>query len=478
MTQTILVVDDDPNQQRITQHIIGEKLQYNVIIAEGGKQAIDILQSDQVNSIHLVLLDMAMPEVSGLDVLHAVKSLKNIPPIIIRTAYDDVELAVDAMKAGAVDFIKKQDSLERLQNCIQNALKINELNDELLRLKRSIGGEVTFSDIIGESQVIEQTITLGKKAADSSIPVFIGGESGVGKELLARAIHNASDRAAQPFIAVNCGAIPENLVESILFGHEKGAFTGAVARSIGKFREADGGTLFLDEVGELSSNIQVKLLRALQDGEIEAVGGKKPIKVKIRIISATNKDLTANVESSAFREDLYYRLHVFPITVPPLRKRIDDLKPMVEYFIKRFSAAEEKEISSITDEAMWLLSQYSWPGNIRELKNMIFRAVVLCDTDTLDINHFPHISTKLNIKRASDTLGIQDNFAMDETLISAVGTSGHFRPLGEVEGEVIKSAFKFYRGHMTEIARRLGIGRSTLYRKLQELGLQNTSSSE
>lgn len=472
MTHTILVIDDDPNQCRIAEHVLGEKMQYNVITITGGRAAIDLLTSNKAETIDLVLLDMAMPEVNGMDVLNALKPLKHIPPIVVRTAHDDVDIAVDAMKAGAVDFIKKQDGIQRLQSCVENALRIHELNDELLRLKRSIGSEVMFSDIIGESAAIRHTIALGKRAADSNIPVFIDGESGVGKELLARAIHNSSDRAAKPFIAVNCGAIPENLVESILFGHEKGSFTGAVAKSIGKFREADGGTLFLDEVGELSANIQVKLLRALQEGEIEAVGAKKSVKIDIRIISATNKDLSATVANDQFREDLYYRLHVFPITVPPLRNRSEDIQVMVEYFIKRFAAAEEKPEPHIADDVMQLLVRYTWPGNIRELKNAIFRAVVLCDGEILELEHFPQIVGRINTALSESKHGGKSGFPMDESLISAIGTSGHFRSLGEVEGEVIRSAFKFYRGHMTEIARRLGIGRSTLYRKLHELGLQ------
>lgn len=477
MAQTILIVDDDPSQCRIAEHVLGEKMQYNILTAPGGRAAIDILASEQVTNIDLVLLDMAMPEVNGMDVLKALKPLKHIPPIIVRTAHDDIDLAVEAMKAGAIDFIKKQDGIQRLQSCVENALKIHELNDELLRLKRSIGSEVMFSDIIGESAAIQQTIALGKKSADSDIPVFIDGESGVGKELLARAIHNTSDRAAQPFIAVNCGAIPENLVESILFGHEKGAFTGAVGKSIGKFREADGGTLFLDEIGELSANIQVKLLRALQEGEIEAVGAKRPVKVDIRIISATNKDLSAKVSNGSFREDLYYRLHVFPITVPPLRNRPEDIKPIVEYFVKRFAAAEDKEILRVNDSAMQVLMQYSWPGNIRELKNMIFRAVVLCDSGELGIEHFPQMANRMNATQGFQGAGGGSPFVLDENLISAIGSSGHFRPLGELEGEVIRHALKFYRGHMTEIAKRLGIGRSTLYRKLHELGLQQDTNT-
>lgn len=470
MTYTILIVDDDPNQQCIAQHILGEKLHYEVLIAKDGKEAIDILTSEVRFRIHLVLLDMSMPGISGMEVLHRLKSIKNVPPIIVRTAHDDVDLAVEAMKSGAIDFIKKQDGIQRLQTCIENALRLHALNDELQRLKRSIGSQVTFSDIIGSSPAIIRTIELGKKASHSTIPVFIGGESGVGKELLAQAIHNTSDRSSQPFVAVNCGAIPENLVESILFGHEKGAFTGAVAKSIGKFREADGGTLFLDEVGELRSHIQVKLLRALQESEVESVGGKRPVKVNIRIISATNQDISAAVAQGTFREDLYYRLNVFPIHVPPLRERVDDVLPMVEYYYQRFASSESKEIHGVTPAAKNLLQHYSWPGNVRELKNMVYRAVVLCEDDVLDVPDFPHIMHKAPALPVQN-LPLSGTLNPTEIIVNALSDSGHFRPLNELEGDIIKSALHFYKGHMSEIARRLGIGRSTLYRKLSELGM-------
>ena len=472
MTYTILIVDDDPNQQRIAEHIIGEKLGYETVVVDNGQKAIDILTSERRLHLHLVLLDMAMPEVSGLDVLHRVKSIKNVPPIIVRTAHDDVDIAVEAMKAGAIDFVKKQDGIQRLQACIQNALRLNELSDELQRLKRSIGSQVAFSDIIGNSPNFQKTIELGKKVSHSNIPVFIEGESGVGKELLAHAIHNNSDRTDKPFVAVNCGAIPENLVESILFGHEKGAFTGAIAKNIGKFREADGGTLFLDEVGELSPHIQVKLLRALQENEVESVGGKKPVKIDIRIISATNQDITAAVEKGEFREDLYYRLHVFPIHIPPLRERGEDICPMVEYYCKRFAVSEGKRITGVTEKAKELLKSYHWPGNVRELKNMVFRAVVLCEDEMLDVIDFPQIVKK---SLPGDSLHHARVLNPNDVIVHALSDSGHFRSLNEVEGDIIKSALHFYKGHMSEIARRLGIGRSTLYRKLSELGVDAPS---
>jgi len=317
------------------------------------------------------------------------------------------------------------------------------------------------------SASIEEVKILGKKAAASNIPVLVEGENGCGKELLARSIHYSSDRASKPFIAVNCGAIPDNLVESILFGHEKGAFTGAIYKTYGKFREADGGTIFLDEVGELAPEIQVKLLRVLQDGEIDPVGSVKPIKVNVRVISATNKNLASEVKKSTFREDLYYRLNVFPIRVPALREREGDLPLMIEHFTKLFVKSEHKNIKGVTVLAQEMLCKYKWPGNIRQLKNTIFRAIVLCDRDMLDIGDFPSFKDEQNTDEGNTLL-------IGEASASAVylqNADSHFKKLSEIEKHVIESALRHYNGRMSEVARRLGIGRSTLYRKLEAYGV-------
>jgi DNA-binding NtrC family response regulator len=333
----------------------------------------------------------------------------------------------------------------------------------------------------------------------ASIPVLIEGESGVGKELIARAIQGESERAGKPFVTVNCGAIPDNLVESILFGHEKGSFTGAVDRRIGKFQEADGGTLFLDEIGELPLDAQVKLLRALQEGEIDPVGAKRPVKINFRLISATNRDMIQLVKDGKFREDLYYRLHVFPIWVPPLRDRLDDVPELALHFLARFSAEEGKRVSAINDQAMQLLTRYSWPGNVRQLENAVFRAVVLADGPELTVAEFPQIAMHVEgfaaeippapaqvQKQPAYTgpalLGAED--AVPRTVpvlpgegsgtigIPAVTDNGDVRTLVDIEADMIRLALGRYRGHMTEVAKRLGIGRSTLYRKMQEYGLE------
>ena len=283
------------------------------------------------------------------------------------------------MRAGAVDFVVKPTSPERLEVSINSALKIEALQGEIARIKKKAEGTLTFADLIIRGEAMQRVIALGRRAAASNIPVLIEGESGVGKELIARAIQGESERKARPFVTVNCGAIPENLVESILFGHEKGSFTGAVDRRIGKFQEADGGTLFLDEIGELPLDAQVKLLRALQEGEIDPVGAKRPVKVDFRLISATNRDMIQLVKDGKFREDLYYRLNVFPIWVPPLRERLEDVPELAMHFLARFAAEEGRRVTGIPRRRCELLTGYSWPGNVRQLENAMFRAVVLAD---------------------------------------------------------------------------------------------------
>jgi DNA-binding NtrC family response regulator len=328
--------------------------------------------------------------------------------------------------------------------------------------------------------------------------VLIEGESGVGKELIARAIQGVSERAGKPFVVVNCGAIPENLVESILFGHEKGSFTGACDKRMGKFQEADGGTLFLDEIGELPLDAQVKLLRALQEGEIDSVGGKKPIKVDFRLISATNRNMIQLVRDGKFREDLYYRMNVFPIWVPPLRERLADVPELAQHFMARFAAEEGKRISSISEDALRLLKSYPWPGNVRQLENAVFRAVVLADGPELTVAEFPQIAAHVSgfetavpaapapvLNRGTfkgpALLGAEDIIPQTMEIraggesalgIPVVTEAGDIRPLDEIEADMIRLALGRYRGHMTEVAKRLKIGRSTLYRKMQEYGLE------
>ena len=356
---------------------------YEVESAESGAAALARLEPSGGRDIDLLILDLVMPDLDGMAVLGRLREQKCNIPTIVQTAHGSIETVISAMRAGAIDFVVKPVGVERLQVSIKNALRVDALEEEVRRLNRQSSGMLTFKDLASKSPDMERVIRLGERAAKSTIPVLLEGESGVGKEVIARAIQGASDRRGRPFVTVNCGALPENLVESILFGHEKGAFTGASEKHAGKFVEAHTGTLFLDEVGELPPEAQVKLLRALQDGEIDPVGSKRPVKVDIRLISATNQDLIELVKRGTFREDLYYRLNVFPITMPALRSRREDIADLARRFAARFAAEEGKRLRGLSTEALALLATYEWPGNVRQLENAIFRAVVLADGDEL-----------------------------------------------------------------------------------------------
>lgn len=498
MAKRVLIVDDDPAQRRILEETI-RRMGFETKSLSSGESAVELLDGPDRANISLVLLDLVMPGLDGMAVLDRLAGKPCLPPIIVQTAHGSIDTAISAMRAGAVDFVVKPASPERLEVSIRSALKIEALAGEITRIKKRQEGTLTFSDLIIREDAMQRVIALGKRAAGSNIPVLIEGESGVGKELIARAIQGESERAGKPFVTVNCGAIPENLVESILFGHEKGAFTGATDKRIGKFQEADGGTLFLDEVGELPLDAQVKLLRALQEGEIDPVGAKKPIKVNFRLISATNRDMIQLVKDGKFREDLYYRLNVFPIWVAPLKDRLGDVADLAQHFIARFAAEEGKRITGITTEALQLLEAYSWPGNVRQLENAVFRAIVLADGSELTINEFPQIAAHVEgfsvevpaapapvAKQPAYTgpalLGAEDRIPTTMEVrpsdgsaalgIPAVTANGDIRPLDEIEADMIRLALGRYRGHMTEVAKRLKIGRSTLYRKMQEYGLE------
>jgi DNA-binding NtrC family response regulator len=486
MAQTILVVDDDPVQRRLLEAAI-TRAGMNVVTAPGGQPALDLIHGPRGEQIALMLLDLVMPDMGGLDVLAKLRPTNPDLPVIVLTAKGGIDSAVDAMRAGANDFLVKPASPERIGVSIRNQLKIGTLSGEVTRLKKKTENRLSFEDLVAVSGEMKQVFRLGKRAAQSNIPILIEGESGAGKELIARAIQGSSERAGKPFVTVNCGAIPENLIESILFGHEKGSFTGASDKHLGKFQEADGGTLFLDEIGELRLDMQVKLLRALQEGEVDPVGSKRPVKVDVRIISATNRDLAVLSREGAFREDLYYRLNVFPIYVPTLRDRPDDIAPLARHFIGRFAAEENKVVAGLTPEANDLLARFNWPGNVRQLENTIFRAVVLCDGSTLDVCDFPQIAAAMGVDaNVRSAHAPQGNYAPINTgvvergpsqhnspyMISTTDASGHMRKLEELESEIIRLAILRYDGHMSEVARRLVIGRSTLYRKLKELGLE------
>jgi DNA-binding NtrC family response regulator len=499
----VLVVDDDPVQCRLLEGML-QKLGYETLVRDNGDAALALLCASEGARIDCVILDLVMPNLDGLGVLARMRQAMIAVPVIVQTAHGGIDNVVSAMRAGAVDFVVKPVGAERLHVSLRNALNASALEGELARIKHSRSGTLGFADIITKSANMLAVIRMAEKTAASTIPVLVAGESGVGKELIARAIHGSSERRSKPFIAVNCGAMPENLVESILFGHEKGSFTGATERHVGKFVEASGGTLFLDEVGELPHAAQVKLLRAIQEGEVEPVGARKPVKVDVRLISATNRDLIADVKAGRFREDLFYRLHVFPITVPPLRERPTDIPALARHFLARFAAEEGKRIRLITPEALRVLTTFHWPGNIRQLENAVFRAVVLAEADAVGLDEFPQIAAQVGGMVSADAAGqlpaimaeddepalIFTPFADDAAAVDfgpalapgdtlpLLDTEGEVRPLEQVEAELIRYAIAYYRGQMSEVARRLQIGRSTLYRKLEALGLNNGGAED
>jgi DNA-binding NtrC family response regulator len=486
MAASILIVDDDAVARRLVENMV-QKCGYETLVVDSGDAAIALLTAPDAQAIDAIVLDLVMPGLDGLGVLAKIREAGLNVPVIVQTAHGGIDNVVSAMRAGAQDFVVKPVGIERLQVSLRNALNASALKGELQRIRHSREGKLTFADIITRSEAMAAVLKTAQKAAASTIPVLVEGESGVGKELFARAIHGSGERKSKPFVAVNCGAIPDNLVESILFGHEKGAFTGATERHTGKFVEASSGTLFLDEVSELPLAAQVKLLRALQEGAVEAVGGRKPVKVDVRIISATNRKLLDRVKGGQFREDLFYRLHVLPLTIPPLRARREDIPHLLRHFLARFCAEENRSITGISGEAMALLSQLDWPGNIRQLENAVYRAVVMSESDQLGVTDFPQVPSHSPTAPETRHEPLVVESAFHSTVPAMVSGSeipiaplpsagslpmltsaGEMRPLEEMETEIIRFAISHYRGQMSEVARRLKIGRSTLYRKLDE----------
>ncbi|MGC1846418.1 MAG: sigma-54 dependent transcriptional regulator [Pseudolabrys sp.] len=489
MSEVVLIVDDDPVQRRLLETTI-QRYGYQTIVADGGDAAVKLFTRPDTR-IDAVVLDLVMPDLDGLGVLAFLREASLNIPVIVQTAHGGIDNVVSAMRAGATDFVVKPASPERLEVSLRNVLAARALAGELQRLKRRHEGTLTIADVITRSAAMQPVLKAAEKAAASAISVLLEGESGVGKELIARAIHGSGTRRAKPFVAVNGGAMPETLVESILFGHEKGAFTGATERHAGKFVEADGGTLFLDEVGELPPPAQVKLLRSLWEGAVEPVGGRKVVKLDVRIISATNRNLIADVKAGRFREDLFYRLHVFPLSVPPLRTRREDVPDLARHFLTRFAAEEGKRVRGISREALSLLAAANWPGNVRQLENAMFRAVVLAEGEEIGINEFPQIAAQVSSDEASipqlsepspaitaswpdgpaDVVPVR--IATPAHTLPITDSHGDVRPLEEIERDSIRFAISHYRGQMSEVARKLRIGRSTLYRKLEGLGLED-----
>jgi len=489
MSKTVLIVDDDPTQRRLLQAVV-EKSGFSTLQAGDGDAALAMALGAEQDKIHVMLLDLVMPGRNGMDTLIELAKKRPDLPVIVLTGKGSIDAVVKAMKAGARDFVVKPAAPERIIVSIRNALDMKTLVGEVKRLKKTAEGGLCFDDLIGNASSMRSVVAMGERGAKANIPILITGESGVGKEVIARAIQTASERSDKPFITVNCGAISENLVESILFGHEKGSFTGANTKHLGKFQEAHTGTLFLDEVGELPLEMQVKLLRVLQEGEVDSIGSKRTVPVDVRIISATNRDLAEAVKAGTFREDLYYRLNVFPIAVPPLRERREDIPALVEHFVKRFNAQERLNVNGATSETLELLKSHDWKGNVRQLENTIFRAMILSDGDKLQPQDFPQISgltpgISLGLKSEKGAINSltpkerEESASSPDSAVSVLDREGHLRTLEEIERDLIEFAINNYSGHMSEVARRLGIGRSTLYRKVREheLDVDNVRSA-
>lgn len=458
MPITILLAEDDPVQQQMLGLLLEKKMGYRLLHARSGPAALATLEKN--TAIQLVIVDYHMPEMNGLELLDICRQRWPSLPAIMLTGNREIEVAVRAMQAGAQDFLTKPPEPERLKVSIENALKVAALQEEVTRLKRKDGGAFTFDQIIGHDKGLSGVVAVARKAASSDIPVLITGKTGTGKEVLARAIHGESRRTGRAFIAVNCGAIPQNLVESTLFGHEKGSFTGATSSAPGKFREASGGTIFLDEVGELPLEAQVKLLRVLQQKEVSAVGSAKNIPVDVRLLSATNRDLKAEVAAGRFREDLYFRLNVLPIEIPPLDARRSDIPDLIRHFLQKHCTSEGLALKGLSADAEKRLQEQAFPGNIRELENLIHRAVIMSESRSIGLDDIEPLLTG----PATDGMA---GAASGPSAASYILPDGRLKTLDVIEREAIAFAIQRCQNNMTQAAGLLGIAKSTLYRKMQ-----------
>jgi two-component system, NtrC family, response regulator HydG len=451
-TGTVLIVDDDPGH-RVMLRTLLSAWGYELFEADDGETAIRKVH-DQ--AFDVILMDIRMLKVSGLEALSAIKGYNPAIPIVIMTAYSSVETAVEAMKKGAYDYLTKPLDFDELRLTLQRAMDHRHLREENRVLRETLGLHFDPRNIVGASPVMVKLLETVAQVAPSEATVLVTGESGTGKELIAGAIHFNSPRKDGPLVKMNCAAVTESLLESELFGHEKGAFTGAYRRKEGRLRQADGGSLFLDEVSEMSLSMQAKLLRVLQEREINRVGGEEPVRVDVRVIAATNKELSEEIESGKFREDLFYRLNVVDLKVPPLRDRREDIPLLAQHFLTLFSEKNHKRIKGITPQAMDRLLKYGWPGNVRELMNYVERGVVLSRSDYLDVTDLPLTEEFGNSVSESD--------AATERIPSNL-------PLEEVERATILKTLEAAGGNKSETARRLGITRRTLHKKLKKYGV-------
>lgn len=452
MDKLVFIVDDEPAILKLLTFWVKDKWKYKVKSFATGMDLMNNLSENP----DLILLDIMLPDENGIDLLKKIKSINQHLPIIMLSAQGSIQVALESIRLGAFDYLPKPIDTNHLEPAIKNAIKNYDLHRELAQLKETVQREYSFDNIISADGKMQDVFKLVTKVLNNDISVLINGESGTGKELIAKAIHFNGVRKSEPFVIVNCASIPRELMESELFGHEKGSFTGAHQKKIGKFEMANGGTIFLDEIGEMEMSLQAKILRVIQQKEFERVGGTETIKSDVRIISATNRDLKQAVEEKTFREDLYYRLSSFPIMLPPLRDRKGDIIVLIEHFIDKFNNKLGKQIKGTTKKAMRALYEYEWPGNVRELENTMERCLIMCDNNQIDVNDLP------NQIVTSDGL---TNFDFSEKMF---GEDSPVVPFEKLKEEAIKHAIRVTNGNIVEASRKLKIGRATLYRLMEK----------
>jgi DNA-binding NtrC family response regulator len=453
---TILIVEDEAKMRRLLELNLGED-GFTTLSASDAEAGLKLLRE---NTVDLVVTDLKLPGMNGLEFLQAIKRQNASLPVVVMTAFGSVETAVEAMKAGASDYVLKPFSLGEMRMVIRKELDVHKLREENRSLREALGKRYTHPNVVARSAKMQEVLTTVERVAPTNSTVLLGGESGVGKDLIARAIHEKSRRASGPFIKINSTAIPENLLESELFGYEKGAFTGATGSKPGKFELADKGPLFLDEIGDVPPATQVKLLRVLQEREFERLGGTRIVKVDVRLIAATNRDLREALEQGTFREDLYYRLNVVPIDIAPLRQRKEDIPELVNLFISRFAGDSDKAVKSIAPEAMQILVNYHWPGNVRELQNIIERACALAKGSVLEA-----ADIHLDVRPAKTASG-------------ATGFLPEGMTLEHWEDEMIREALRRANGNKSQAARLLGLSRNALRYRLSKIGIADEGEKE
>jgi two-component system response regulator AtoC len=458
VSKLVFIVDDEPAISKLLSYWVKDKWKYQTNVFSNGEDVLKNLHQKP----DLILLDIMLPGLDGLEALKRIKQHDENLPVIILSAQGSIEVAVEALRYGAFDYFPKPIDQQRLEPAIKNAIKNYDLTRELQNLKEDVKKEYSFDNIISADGKMQDVFKLVSKVLNNDITVLIYGESGTGKELIARAIHYNGRRKDKPFIVVNCASIPRELLESELFGHEKGSFTGAYQRKLGKFEVANEGTIFLDEVGELEMLLQAKLLRVIQQKEFERVGGTETIKTDVRIVSATNRDLKQAVETKEFREDLYYRLNSFPIAIPPLRQRKGDVLIIAHHFLESCSKKLGKNIKGFTKKALKLIYEYNWPGNIREMENTIERCLIMAENDFIDVDDLP---PQIKVAETNGSVDFNGSLFTDDTIIA-------FERLKE---ESIRHALKVTNGNIVEAARKLQLGRATIYRLMEKYNIQNRS---